>query len=167
MALARLTALGSVVIGAGLAILVPDASGAGLAALVGWLAIALLVLGVGAGEPTAIVFSAVLFVVRITMTSALTGPAVPPAWVQVLMLVLMIELAAMSLEGRTHPRRTSAAFAGAALSGVLAMTIAVVLEPAVYGTAGGGTLLRIGAVAALVMAGGWIMTLWHRAVTRP
>jgi len=42
--------------------------------------------------------------------------------------------------------------------------VAIILESAVYGASGGGVLLRIGAVAALVILAGWITNLWWRAV---
>ncbi len=169
MALARLTALGSVVVAIALASLVPgfDAAGAPVpptAALLGWLGVAALVLGLAVGESVGITVASVAFVMRIGMTATAAGPLVPPVWMQAFILVVCIELAAVSMEQRTRPRSTGAILGRLALSALTAVTVALVMESAVYGTSGGGMLLRIGAVAAMVLVMGWITVLWIRAV---
>lgn len=162
-----MTALGSLLVAMALAILTPSVEGAGLPSLIGWVAVAVLSLGVVAGESTAVLAAAVIFVVKLTMTSALSGPLVPPVWIQALLIVLTVELAVFSLERRTRPRLNLIAFARMAFSALTALSVALVLEAAVYGVSGGGSLLRIAAVAAVVLLVGWVTWLWRRAVSPP
>lgn len=164
MAFARLTGAGSVVVAMGLAVLVPNVQGAGVSAVAGWLAVAVLALGVGIGERTAVVIAGVTFIVRVAMLATLAGPVFPPPWVQVLMLVLSLELAAASLEARVRSRPAFVVLGRAGVSGLSAMVVALIMEGAVYGTNVTGILLRIGAVAALVLAVGWVLRLWSKAL---
>lgn len=164
MAFARLSAAGSLLIASGLAILVPNVRGVGLAALVGWAAVVVLAVGLGTGESTAVVLATTLFIVRIAMLAVLPAQVFPPPWIQAVMLVLIVELGALSLETRVRPRPVVIAVSGAGVSAVVATAVALVMESAVYGTESGGVLIRVAAIAALVLAGGWIMSLWHRTV---
>jgi hypothetical protein len=163
MALARLTGFGAVTLGAALAVFLPDVDGAAYAGLVGWAGALLLATGVWYGEEAAIVLSAIAFAIKVTILSALTGPVDPPVWAQALIVVLIVELASLSVEARAHGRLITPALGRVAVAALTAMIVSVGLEALVYGTEGSGTTLRIGAVAAVVFVGGWLTMAWRRA----
>lgn len=165
MALARLTGFTAIALGTSLAVFVPDVDGAAYAGLVGWLAVALLAIGVWFGEDVAIVIGAVGFVVKVAILSVLTGPVEPPVWAQALILALVVELASLSVEARVHARMASPALARVVVAGLTAMIVSIGLEALVYGTDGSGTILRIGAVASVVFVGGWLTMAWRRATS--
>lgn len=164
MAFARVTATGSVVLAIVLAVLVPDAPGTELAVLVGWLAVLVLAVGLVFGTRTALVFAAVAFVVRIAMVSVAIGGLIPPLWAQVAMLVIIFELAAVSMEARTRHIPAWRSMGHVLMSAGLATAVSVVMESAVYGSAPGGLLLRIVAIAAVVVLVSWVVTKWGRAI---
>lgn len=163
MALARLTGLGAVLLGISLAMFLPDVDGAPYAGLVGWAGAAFLFIGVWFGEETAIVLSAIAYAIKVTILSALTGPVDPPVWAQALIVVLIVELASLSVEARVRGRLAGPAFMRIAVAGLIAMIVSIGLEALVYGTEGSGIILRIGAVAAVVFLGGWLTMAWRRA----
>lgn len=162
MANARLTALVSIAAAAMLASLVPDVEGVTIAALVGWAGVAALGVGLWFGNQVGLTAAALAFVVRIAIVSAVMGPPDPPVWIQITLAVLAIELAVISVEARERPRPLPRALSRAALSTGLAFVTSVSLESAVYGASGGGLLLRVAAVVALVMVVGWLVTLWGK-----
>lgn len=164
MAFARLTALVSVAMATVLATLVPDAPGTVSAGLVGWLAVLVLAGGLLFRNRMALVFAAVAFVVRIAMVSVAIGGVIPPLWAQVAALVLIVETAALSMDTGTHRVPVWRSLGQVLTSTVLASTVALTMESAVYGSAPSGFLLRLIAVAAVVVLVGWIVTKWGRAV---
>lgn len=167
MALARLTAFASLIVGGALAVLVPDVEGAGPASLAGWVAVAVLALAVVGGEPVALMVATAIFVVRLGMLAPLDGPVVPPVWVQSLLIVAFVELAVVSIERRTRPRLNVIALSRASVAAMVAAVVALVMESAVYGSSGGGSLLRAAAVAALTVLIGWILWMWRNALSPP
>ena len=163
MALARLTGFGAILLGISLALFLPDVDGAPYAGLAGWMGAALLFIGVWFGEENAIVLAAITYAIKVTILSALTGPVDPPVWAQALIVVLIVELASLSVEARVRGRLAGPALTRIAVAGTLAMIVSVGLEALVYGTEASGTVLRIGAVAAVVFLGGWLTMAWRRA----
>lgn len=163
MALARVTGFGAISLAAALALFVSDVDGASYAGVVGWVAWALLAIGVWFGEDAAIMLGAVAFVTKVMILSALTGPVDPPVWAQALILVLIVELASLSVESRVHGRLAGPALGRIAVAGIIAMIVSIGLEALVYGTDGSGTILRVAAVASIVFVGGWLTMAWRRA----
>jgi hypothetical protein len=164
VAVARLTAAGSLAIAVVLAVLVPSVDGAGVASLIGWTGVVALGIGLVAGKPVGLTIAGASFVVRVGLVAAIDGPLAPPVWMQAFLLVVSIELAAVSLQQRTRPRAPVVALGRAGLSGIVALLTALVLEAAVYGATAEGLLLRVGAVASLVLVAGWVSQIWRRAV---
>lgn len=164
MAFARVTALISVVTASVLALSVPGSGGAGMPILIGWMGVIALAIGVGLGETSAVVLAGAAFVLRLAMHTSLVGAAVPRVSFQVPLLVLSIELAVVSIDARTRPRRPSGALGRVVTSVIVATLASQILEAAVLGTSGGGTLLRVGALATVVIVAGWVTVLWSRAV---
>ena len=163
MAHARLIALASIVTAGVLASLSPHAEGVAVAILIGWAGVAALGIGLWFGAQAGLTAAALAFVVRIAVVSAVIGPPVPPVWIQITLAVLAIELAVISIEARDRPRPLVRALSRAALSTGIAFIAAVSLESAVYGASGGGLLLRVAAIVALVVLVGWVVTMWSRA----
>lgn len=166
MANARLTALVSIVAATVLALLVPDVEGVTIATFAGWAGVAALGLGIWFGTQAGVTAAALAFVVRIAIVSAVMGPPDPPVWVQITLAVLAIEMAVISIEVREHPRPLFRAMSRATLSTGIAFVTSVSLESAVYGASGGGLLLRVAAIVALVVVAGWLVTLWGKTAPR-
>lgn len=164
MAYARLTGAASLAIGVVLALLVPRAPGTESAVLIGWVAVAALAVGLAAGTRMAIVVAAAIFVVRIAMVSVAIGGVVLPIWAHVALLVVTFELAAISIEARSHATSVWRSLSQALISAAVATLVALVMESAVYGSAPGGLVLRVAAIAAVVVLVTWIVTRWAGAI---
>ncbi|MDX1450313.1 MAG: hypothetical protein R3246_14785, partial [Acidimicrobiia bacterium] len=141
----------------------PDVDGAAYAGLAGWAGALLLAIGVWFGEESAVVTAAVGFAAKVMILATLDGPMEPPVWVQALIVVLIVESAALSMEFRIRPRPMASAAGMAAISAMIAMIVSVGLESMVYGTTGSGWLLRISAVGAVVFLAGWLTVTWRGA----
>ncbi len=163
MAFARLSGLVSITLGAAVAFFLPDVDGAAYAGLAGWAGALLLAIGVWFGEENPVVLAAVAFAVKVMILSALDGPVEPPVWVLALIVVLIVEAAALSIEFRVRPRPPGSSTGLAAISAMIAMFVSVGVESIVYGTTGSGWLLRVSAVGALVFLAGWLTTTWRAA----
>ncbi len=163
MATARLTALGSVLVAIGLAASLPVSQGAGIAALVGWMAVVLLVLGLVMGYRSGVSAAVVAFVIRTAVVAPFEVDLYPPIWAQVLLIVLMVELASASFTFRSRP-------ADPVLVLVRGMTIALgaaamvqILVLLMEGAVASGTLVRVAGVTAVVIAAGWVTRIWRRS----
>ncbi|HZD22204.1 MAG TPA: hypothetical protein VE569_02210 [Acidimicrobiia bacterium] len=164
MALARVTAAASVLGAILLALLVPRAPGTVSAVLVGWVAVIVLAAGLVFGTRPALAVAAVAFILRIAMVSVAIAGVVFPIWAHTALVVVVFELAAVSIEVRTRAIPVWRSLGQVLLSTGLATLVAVVMESAVYGSAPSGLLLRVLAVAAVVILVGWIVTRWAETV---
>ena len=165
MAFARVTGFVSISLAVSLALLLPDTQGAAYAGLAGWTGVVLLGIGIVFGEKTPIVVASAVFVVKVAILATLAGQLYPPIWVQALILVLMVETAALSIDSRVVPRPMISSLGRLASSGLLAMIVSIGLEAIVYGTTGSGMALRVSAVAAAIFLVGWLTMTWRRATT--
>lgn len=164
MAIARLSAVGSTLAAVLFAGLVPAIDGLQVAVLVGWIGVISLILGLVLGLESAIVFAAVLLMARLAMVAAIVGGSVPPLWIQVLLFVVVFELAMVSLDARTRQVAFIPALRQIGAATLVAVTVALALEAAVFGSAPGGLLLRIASVGALVVLVAWVVIKWAEAV---
>lgn len=164
MALARLSALGSFIAATLLVGLVPAVDGLSVATLIGWIGVISLVFGLVSGASGAVVFAAVLLMVRLSIVAVIVGGSVPPLWIQVTIFVLVFELAVLSLEARTRPIVIRSTLGQIIASMLVAVTVALALEAAVFGSAPGGVLLRIISVGALVILVAWVALKWGEVV---
>lgn len=164
MAFARVTAAASVAGAVVLALMVPQAPGTESAVLVGWVAVIALTSGLLLGTRTAVTVAAVAFVIRIAMVSLAIGGVVMPIWAHVALLVLTLELAVASIEARSTVTRILPTLGQLLTSVTVATTVALVMEPAVYGSAPGGLVLRVVAVGAVVILVAWIVMRWSSTV---
>lgn len=164
MAIARLSAVGSTLAAVLFAGLVPAIDGLQVAVLVGWIGVISLILGLVLGLESAIVFAAVLLMARLAMVAAIVGGSVPPLWIQVLLFVVVFELAMVSLDARTRQVAFIPALRQIGAATLVAVTVALALEAAVFGSAPGGLLLRIASVGALVALVAWVVIKWAEAV---
>lgn len=163
MATARLSAFASVLIGVVLAVSQPVPKIAGIAALIGWAGAVLLAAGLVLGYRAAITVAAVSFVIRVAVLAPLQVGLQPPLWAQALLIVLMVELAAISFTLRTRPgdplRLLFRAITAALGASVLVEGTALLLGV----TTASGTLVRVAGITAVVIAVGWVTRVWRRS----
>lgn len=164
MAIARLSAVGSTLAAVLFVGLVPAIDGLQVAVLIGWIGVISLIVGLVQGLEAAIVFAAVLLMARLAIVAAIVGGSIPPLWIQVLIFVVVFELAVVSLDARTRNVAFLPALGQVAAATMLAVTVTLALEAAVYGSAPGGLLLRIASVGALVILVSWVVIKWAEAV---
>lgn len=163
MAAARLSALASVLAAIGIAASLPVSEGAGIVALVGWMAVVLLVLGLVMGYRGGVSAAAVAFVIRTALVAPLEIDLYPPVWAQVLLIVLIVELASASFSLRNRPgdpvlivvRGVTIALGAAAMVQILVLLM--------EGAEASGTLVRVAGVTAVVIAAGWVTRIWKRS----
>lgn len=164
MAIARLSAVGSTLAAVLFAGLVPAIDGLQVAVLIGWIGVISLIMGLVLGLEAAIVFAAVLLMARLSIVAAIVGGSIPPLWIQVLIFVVVFELAVVSLDARTRQVAFVPVLGQVAAATLLAVTVAIALEAAVFGSAEGGLLLRVASVGALVILVSWVVIKWAEAV---
>jgi len=163
MATARLSALAAVMISVWLAAALPISQGAGIVSLIGWTGVVLLLSGLTFGLRGGISAAAVAFVIRIGTVAPLDVELYPPLWAQVLLIVLMVEMASASFAFRSRPvdpllivvRGLATALGAAALVQVLALLL--------EGVEASGTLVSLAGVTAVVVGAGWITRVWRRS----
>ncbi len=162
MATARLTALASVVLAAGLALTVPSAQGAGIATLLSWAGVGVLLMGLLFGYRGAVTAAAVAFVIRVAVTSTLATEGRLALWAYAMALVLVIELASASFTFRTRAGEPWWVLGRALLVSVLVALGVQVMELLSNGAQAGGILVRAAGIAAVVLAAGWVGRTWRR-----
>jgi hypothetical protein len=163
VAAARLSALASVLVAIGLAASLPVSQGTGIVALVGWIAVVLLVLGLVMGYRGGVSAAAVAFVIRTAVVAPLEVELYPSVWAQVLLIVLMVELASASFTLRSRSgdpvlilvRGVTIALGAAAMVQILVLLM--------EGAEASGTLVRVAGVTAVVIAAGWVTRIWRRS----
>lgn len=163
MASARLSAVASVLIAIGLAASLPVSQGAGIIALVGWMAVVVLVLGLVMGFPGGVSAAAVAFVIRTAVVAPLEVELYPPVWAQTLLIVLMVELASASFTFRSRPADPMLTLARGVATALGAASLAQILVLLSEGAEASGTLVRVAGVTAVVIAAGWITKVWRRS----
>jgi hypothetical protein len=163
VAAARLSALASVLVAIGLAASLPVSQGTGIVALVGWIAVVLLVLGLVMGYRGGVSAAAAAFVIRTAVVAPLEVELYPSVWAQVLLIVLMVELASASFTLRSRSgdpvlilvRGVTIALGAAAMVQILVLLM--------EGAEASGTLVRVAGVTAVVIAAGWVTRIWRRS----
>lgn len=164
---ARLSALTSVAVGFALVAAMPTGEGSGLAALVGWLGLAMLVVGMLTGIPGSVTVAALAFVLQMIIVTGLPVGLAQPLWVHTLLLVLMVEFGNASLSFRDHAMDPIVVVGRALGIGVAAAAIAELMGLLLAGAQVSGVLMRAAGIAAMVVAGGWAVHRWRRSLARP
>jgi hypothetical protein len=159
----RLTALLSVLLAMGLNFWSSPQAASGLVALVGWVTIGLLALGLVVGHQGAVAAVAVGFILRLGLIGAVGAPIVPDLWVQTALLILVIETASISFTLRVRPIDPLVVMLRAVTSALLAGVAVEMMQLLVSGTDTSGLLVRVAGVAALAVAGGWVIRTWRRS----
>jgi hypothetical protein len=160
---ARLAALLSVALAVTLNLASSPQGGSGLIALVGWISIALLVVGLVVGHRGGVGALAVGFIIRMAMLGAMGAPVVPDLWVQALLLTLAIESASISFTLRSRSVDPLTALIRGLTTALMVAVLVEVLELLVAGTDTEGVLVRAAGVAALFIAAGWVIRTWRRS----
>jgi hypothetical protein len=160
---ARLAGLLSVALAITLNLASSPQGGSGLIALVGWVSIGLLIVGLVIGHRGGVGALAVGFVMRLAMLGAMGAPTVPDLWVQTLLLVLSVEAASISFTLRVRPVDPLAALIRGLTTALMAAVIVEIMEELVAGTDTSGLLVRVAGIAALVIAAGWVIRTWRRS----
>lgn len=160
---ARVAGLLSVALAVTLNLASSPQGASGLVALVGWVTIALLAVGLVIGHRGGVGALAVGFVIRLGLLGAMGAAIVPELWVQAILLTLAIETAAISFTLRVRPVDPLTAFIRAATTALMAGAMVAVMEIVVAGTDTSGILVRVAGVAALVIAAGWVIRTWRRS----
>jgi hypothetical protein len=160
---ARLSAAAASILAMALVLSVPIAKGAGLGALVGGIGVLLLVAGLFYGLSASVAAAAVAFVLQLAIISALPVALSPPLWAQALLIVLIVEFATASFTARLRQvdpivMVIRAVGTAAIVSGVV-QVLAIIME----GADVGGVLVRAVGVAALIVAGGWVILTWRNS----
>lgn len=163
MAAARLSALASVVLAVWLAASLPATQGSGIVSLIGWLGAAVLVVGLVMGYRGAVSATAVAFVLRTAVAAPFEIELFPPIWAQVLLIVLVVELASASFTFRNRPADPVLIVARIMTAALGATALVQILVLLVEGAEASGTLVRVAGVAALVIAAGWVTRVWRRS----
>ncbi|MGH8873172.1 MAG: hypothetical protein ACRDWS_14510 [Acidimicrobiia bacterium] len=163
MAPARLSALGAVVLAVWLAASLPLSRGAGIVSLIGWLGVALLVVGLVMGYRGAVAATAVAFVIRTALVAPFDVEMRPPLWAQALLIVLVVELSGASFTWRSRPADTMLVLTRALAISVAASALVQALAVLVEGAEASGVLVRVAGVAAVVIAAGWVARVWRRS----
>lgn len=135
----------------------------GLMALVGWVTIGLLAVGLGIGHQGAVAAVAVGFILRLGLIGAVGAPMIPDLWVQTALLILAIESASISFTLRVRPVDPLVVMLRGVTAALLAGVGVEVMRLFVAGTDASGLLVRVAGVAALVIAGGWAIQTWRRS----
>jgi hypothetical protein len=160
---ARLAALLSVALAVTLNLASSPQGGSGLIALVGWISIALLLVGLVVGHRGGVGALAVGFIIRMAMLGAMGAPVVPDLWVQALLLTLAIESASISFTLRARSVDPLTALIRGLTTALMVAVLVEVLELLVAGTDAEGVLVRAAGVAALFIAAGWVIRTWRRS----
>ncbi len=163
MATARLSAFAAVMVGVWLAVALPISRGAGIVALIGWVGVALLALGLALGVRGGVSAAAVAFVIRSAAVAPLGIELYPPLWAQVLLIVLMVELASASFTLRSRPGDPLLIVARGLLTALAAAALVQTLTLTLEGIEASGTLVTLAGVAAVVLAVGWVTRVWRRS----
>ncbi len=159
---ARLAALLSVALAATL-ILATSAAGEGLIALIGWVAVGLLAAGLLLGHRGGLTALSVGYVLRLGLMSAMEAPIQPDLWTQVLLLTLAIEAGSVSFTLRLRPADPLPVMVRGVGTALVASSLVRVMELLVAGAETSGVLVRVAGIAALVVAAGWVTTMWRRS----
>lgn len=159
---ARLAALVSVALATTL-ILLTSTGGDGLIALMGWIAVALLGAGLMLGHRGGLTALSVGFVLRLGLMSAMDAPIQPDLWTQVLLLTLALEAGSVSFTLRMRPADPLSVMVRGVGTAFIAAGLVRVMELLVAGADTSGVLVRVAGIAALVVAAGWVTTLWRRS----
>ncbi len=163
MASARLSALASVLVAIGLAASLPISQGAGIVALVGWMAVVLVLLGLVMGYRGGVSAAAIAFVIRTAVVAPLEVDLYPPVWAQVLLIVLMVELASASFTLRSRSRDPVLILVRGVTIALGAAAMVQILVLLMEGAEASGTLVRVAGVTAVVIAAGWVTRIWRRS----
>lgn len=160
---ARLAGLLSVALAVTLNLASSPQGASGLIALVGWVSIALLTVGLVIGHRGGVGAVAVGFVLRLALLGAMGAAIVPELWVQAILLTLSIEAASISFALRVRPVDPLTAFMRATTTALMAGAMVAIMETMVVGTDTRGVLVRVAGIAALVIAAGWVIRTWRRS----
>lgn len=161
-AAARLTALLSVALATTL-VLTTSGNDNGLVALIGWIAVGLLALGLVLGHRGGLAALSVGYVVRLALISAMDLAVEPDLWTQVLLLTLATEAGSVSFTLRVRPADPLSAMVRGVGTALLAAGLVRFMELLVAGVDTSGVLVRVAGVSALVVAAGWVTTIWRRS----
>jgi hypothetical protein len=164
MATTRLTAAVSVVGAAALALSIPMSDVSGLASLIAWTAVVLLVIGLSLGFRFVVAAATVSLVLVLAMVSTFDTPFVLPLWAYGATLALTIETASASFVYRTTAPDQGVLIARIASTAALAALATQVLAVLLSGAEATGSLVRVAGIASLVVAAGWVARLWRRSV---
>lgn len=160
---ARLSAALAVLLAVTLNLWSSPAGASGLVALLGWVTIGLLGVGLLIGHRGAVAALAVGFILRLGLIGAMDGPTEPDLWVQAVLLILAIEAASISFTLRVRPVDPLVAMLRSVTTALLAGVAVEVMGQLVNGTDTTGLLVRVAGVAALVIAAGWVIRTWRRS----
>jgi hypothetical protein len=141
----------------------PVGQGAGVVALIGWLGVALLVVGLVVGIRGSVTAAAVAFVMRWAVAVTLETGFPTPLWATALGLVLMIEFASASFTFRSRPADPTTVLGRAVVVGLGAVGITHTLALFVGVADATGVLVRAVGVAAVVVAAGWVTWTWRKS----
>ena len=164
---ARLSAIVSVALGFALVISIPTSGGSGLAALVGWIGLLILVIGMLTGLHGSVTVAALAFVLQLVIVAGLPVGLALPLWLQTLLIVLVVEFADASLSYRDHASDLIVSIGRALGIAITASVMVQVMSTLLAGSDASGALLRAAGVGALAIAGGWVVTSWRRSVLAP
>lgn len=160
---ARLAALVSIALATTL-ILVTSNPEDGLIALLGWISVALLAAGLMLGHRGGLTALSVGFVVRLGLIAAIeASPIHPDLWTQVLLLTLALEAGSVSYTLRMRPADPLSVMVRGLGTALIASGLVRVMELMVAGAEASGVLVRVAGIAALVVAAGWVTTMWRRS----
>lgn len=160
---ARLTAALSVLLAVTLNIWSSPSGVSGLTALLGWMTVGLLAVGLLIGHRGAVAALAVGFILRLGLIGAIDAPIVPDLWIQTALLILAIEAASISFTLRDRPVDPLVVMLRGATTALLAGVAVELMQLLVAGTVTTGLLVRVAGVAALVVAAGWVIRTWRRS----
>jgi len=160
---ARLTAALSVLLAVTLNIWSAPPGSSGLVALLGWITVGLLAVGLVMGHRGAVAALAVGFILRLGLIGAMGAPIVPALWIQTALLILAIEAASISFTLRDRPVDPLVVMLRGVTTALLAGVAVEVMQLLVGGTQTTGLLVRVAGVAALVVAAGWVIRTWRRS----
>ena len=164
---ARLSALVAVAVAFAMVAAIPTSGGSGLAALVGWVGLVMLVVGMLTGLPGSVTIAALAFVVQLVIVTGLPVGLAQPLWLHTLLIVLMIEFANASLSFRDHASDPVVIVTRAMGMGIASAAVVHVMVLLLEGSAASGALLRAAGIGAMVIAGGWVIQKWRRSLARP
>jgi hypothetical protein len=160
---ARLTALLSILLAVTLNLWSSPQGPSGLVALLGWVAVGLLTVGLLMGHTGGVAALAVGFIMRLGLIGAMGGAINPDLWVQTFLLVLAIEAASVSFTLRVRPVDSLVVMLRGLTTALAAAVAVEIMELLVSGTDTSGLLVRVAGVAALVVAAGWVIRTWRRS----